>query len=324
MKRVVSWFAVALATLGMLSPRVMGQPSPVQERGNVKLFIRSPAPQGNPQIGVTELLKLSVEIKGPLEVELPQTLTSTVGWREWQRSAPKYLRIPQGEVSRQTFELAALAPGDFSVELTPWKVRKPSAAWETITWTPLTVRVVATLKDADPKSLRDITAIETVPGRPVSPPEWPWWWLGFGAAAALAATGGCLLFIRRTGVARATMSAEQLALTRLDRLAKLPQRSAVRRVHAYGLLANLVRSYLARRFEIPARRRTTDELVEHLKTTAVLSASTKTWIAELLQHCDGMRFAGRPVVEEEWASWVMQTRRFLRAGPNYGENEENA
>jgi hypothetical protein len=183
--------------------------------------------------------------------------------------------------------------------------------------------VSASLKTADLKALRDITAIETLPPTISSPPSPRWEWIALAAAVVLLAAGGCLvLLLRRGGTARAAVSPEQWALHRLERLSKLNHHHDARLTKMHALLANLVRGYLSRRWQVPARRRTTAETLADVQAATAIALEDKVWLKQILLHCDQVRFARQGTTPRAWEAALGQTRRFLQASPSQNGEEK--
>ena len=310
-----AWLLIWINVSMQAAPPAAGELVLLQRQGKLELLTSTPVSGQTIQMQVAEVLTLVVVIDHPstLEVQIPATLTRTPAWREWQRSTPR-------PGARQLI-LVPLAPGNYLVQLEPWKIREPGGSWQTIQWQALPVRVEAGLKEGDLAKLRDISAIESVPEL-VEEPSRPWWWLGLGGLfLGLVLGGGYLAWARRGPSARPRPTIEAWAGPRLDRLAALNLATPKQIARGHGLLANLVRSYLVRRHQIPARRLTTPELTQAIEANPSMPAAEKQWVMPILVQCDQVRFACRPALVQEWQELIRQTRQVLTG--RIGAEEKN-
>ena len=82
----------------------------------------------------------------------------------------------------------------------------------------------------------------------------------------------------------------------------MPHKGQVEEFHT--LLANVVRRYLQKKYDIPARRMTTQEFGSLLDREARLSAERKAFLLPFFEQCDLAKFADAPVPEalcdERW------------------------
>jgi hypothetical protein len=81
----------------------------------------------------------------------------------------------------------------------------------------------------------------------------------------------------------------------------------------HTLLANVLRRYLEKRYQLPARRLTTQEFSAVLKQTSLLSAEQKDFLTKFLRQCDLAKFAEVQVSAAACAELCTQTRSFLNA-----------
>jgi len=301
---------LAWAVFMSTSPASEPKPRLLQEQGPAKLFSAAPVEGQSLRIALTDSLPLTLEIPGTAarEVRIPQPIIASRTWREFSRSPIR--RPGQAATWQQVFVLVPLAEGEHTLQLAPIQISDGAGSWQTITFQPISVRVTTSLVDPDPQSLRDITAVETLPA-PTAPKLWPWLWL-VGVAAVALASGLVWWTWRRQGPA-APLAYHAWTLARLDRLAarRLPAKGRQGELHA--LLAHLMRSYLARRFNVAARRLTTPELTQALSACPELKEEEQRLFLQLLEQCDLARFARQQVSPEECAARLECARHCIEA-----------
>jgi hypothetical protein len=291
------------------------QPPPaevLQTQGPAKLRAGLSFENGRATLAFTDQITLIIEVDGDetLQVKSPKEWVA----EPWRASRVGPVRETRGEGRlgwSRTIWVEPLAPGEHVLQLEPLQIRERGGDWRTIAWKPLTIRVSARLVDVDLAKLRDITSIEEVPG-PADEARWTWIIAGTAAALVLAGVVGWLWRRRAAGSSR---SAESLALRELERLEGLglPERGKGERFGA--LLTALLRRYLERRFDVPARRQTTVEFLATIGQVPALK-SEAAWMEDFLTRCDQIKFAPIETTQAECAALAMQVRDFLtRGGP---------
>ena len=275
-----------LGGLGEPAAKVM-----FQEALNAELSFNAPKKDDVIQLPFTQALEITVKVvsAGVEEVELPERFTLSGGWKEQSRSpAQRNNHEEKGMDWRQTVRLVALAPGQLPLRPEPLRYRLAGQkTWKGHALPPVSVVVTTSLTDADPKSLRDITAIEALPA--AEPSRAPWGlFLGLLGMAGLA--GGIAWWRRRTKAAQAVGPAS-LALHQLNRLRALDLPAKGHIVRFHHLLANVIRAYVEKRFGVPARRQTNPEFLRSLDQAPWLVADHKNLLGRLLEQCDQARFA---------------------------------
>jgi hypothetical protein len=137
---------------------------------------------------------------------------------------------------------------------------------------------------------------------PEPPSAWPGRFLVAGIALAVLLVAYLAVRIGRRWrvVSQRPVSAEEQALTRLAAPGDDPA----------GRLAEALRDYVAERFEVEARSRTTGELLRDLE--GKLGGAVNT-LGELLGWSDEVKFAGRPAEAHEVEAIYDRARQLVRA-----------
>lgn len=141
-------------------------------------------------------------------------------------------------------------------------------------------------QDSETKTLRDITGIEREdepPGTSVAP-----WLFGVVLGALLVVA----LLLRKRTRRRTALSAEQWAKHELARIASLDLGAKGKANRHYLLVSNVLRGYIEKRFNIPARRQTTREFLEGVLHEPRIPAEHWKTLEQLLSLCDLGKFAG--------------------------------
>ena len=231
-------------------PIVLERAGPATLRGTVT------TEQGAVVMAFTDVLTLTIEVEGAagLDVRPPENWVKG----PWQvRPKGPAQHIEQGKQVRwsQTLQVEPLAPGETSLQLEPLRFLDAKGDWQTVTWQPRRVRVTSTLAQPDPKNVRDITAIEELPVTPAR--ELPRGIIAAIVAGAVGAVAALALWWRRRSAARSRATPERWALYELERLQalNLPDRGKAERFGT--LLTGLMRRYLEKKYQLPARRQTT-------------------------------------------------------------------
>jgi hypothetical protein len=129
-------------------------------------------------------------------------------------------------------------------------------------------------------------------------------------AALMLGLAGLWLARRRTIVRPA--SALRKAMRECDHLMamRLAEKDRVRSFAT--LLTGIVRRYLERRFDVPARRLTTAELLRSVAGRSDIDERGKLWLRDFFTETDPVKFAGAAVSAERCATWMEQVRQFCR------------
>jgi hypothetical protein len=277
--------------------------------------------EGDISLRLSGTIKITVSITGGanLAVEPVRQVVLAREWHEQRRSNPETVRLADGSYRwEQHFYLDAAKPGEISLAVAPLRFRDPpigasrraSAAedWQEIKWAPIVVRVTTDVRKADLGELRDIAPPEEPPPKP-SP-------VGFVLISVGVVLCVCLLigageYWRRRMARKPAIPADQWALGELDLLKKLnlATRQDIERFH--WRLADILREYFERRFQLPATFRTTVELFVLVQATSLLPETQRKTAAELFERCDLVKFAGVCPPAEECSSLAARARGLI-------------
>jgi hypothetical protein len=305
MRRVACLLVMAVWALSPAHARALALR---QTKGPASLDVRSDG--GGPGLALSDTLALTLSVTGAerIEVEPPARLLEAPGWSILRRFPATNKVLETGEQRwQQSFALAPAAPGDQTLHVAPLRYRLPGGDWRTAAWDPAAIKVETQIKEADPKSLRDITAIEPLPEPPAG--DWPSPWLLAVPAGLLAVA---LLAWRRRPSRRPRESAARRALRECDRLLARDLLARGRGKQLAILLAAIMRRYLERSHGLPARRRTSQELLQALETGDHLTAEDPAFLARFFAELDPARYAP-PGDAARLAPLVEETRQFFVA-----------
>jgi hypothetical protein len=233
-------------------------------------------------------LTLALEGPAPLRVELPQQLLTADANGIWGVSRPGPVeREPVGggrERWSRTYQLTPFPPvegdaaGKRTASFAPVKVNGQS-----VTWPPFEVEVTSSVGTAAPPhglvGVEDPVIVE--PDKPRSS-------AALWAVVAVGCAGVCVLIAvrsrRRRGELVPPYEAAVAALTQLG-AADAPGAEAVERV------ATVLRTFVERRFAIPATKLTTAELLAAAREQGWAVEQTDA-LGLILDQCDRAKFAG--------------------------------
>lgn len=277
---------------------VMGcrtEEAPPPPDGPVSWSVSAATDKNEVQVG--EALALTLTIRHPPGGELippPESAFepfSVIGVSEEEPSLVE---------TRLVYRLAAYRlPEDLEIPALEVRIRNDAGGQESIATEPIAVEVVTSLTP-------DVTDIHDIKG-PVPlivPRDWSllWWLLGALAAALVA----YIIYRRLTKSPEGTVPAwvpplpapDVEALEALRRLAasRLLEQGEVLSYHAE--LAEIVKRYAGRRFEVPYLERTTAEILGDLRG-APLPAGPRVDLRAVLDACDLVKFARVVPAEDE-------------------------
>ncbi|MBL8794177.1 MAG: DUF4381 family protein [Planctomycetia bacterium] len=256
-------------------------------------------------------LTLTVEGRAPLEMEPVKLLTSSRVWLVTPLAEPEFSSIPDQRMRwRQSYRLEPLqADKAVALPLEPIRFRSDGQQ-ASVTLKPFTVAVSTVVLGPSLGALKDNTPPEELPAAVEVP------WLLYGAAGAVVAlvlVGGLLLRRRwrRSLPPPPELPADQWALRELSRLDGAPLTSPddVHRYHA--ALAEVVRTYLERRFGLQASKQTTREFLAALRQAAVLPDEQQDQLRSVLERCDLAKFARLDYSPSDCRASAQQTRDFV-------------
>jgi hypothetical protein len=198
------------------------------------------------------------------------------------------------------------------------KITDPETEMETpILWPAIEFTVTPpSPQSSELSSARDITAIEVLP--PIAAVEkssWYWWLLVLLLPLAMGVLCVLLLMLRR----KLHRTPKERALYEWQRLnaLQLPDKGLSERF--ITLLTLLLRDYLERDCNLPARRQTTPEFLHGLSTASRLTNQDKQFLACFFQRCEAVKFAHVGMTAAECHSLAEQVRHFLLGRPSKKE-----
>jgi len=154
-----------------------------------------------------------------------------------------------------------------------------------------------------PEDIRDIRGPKAVPGS---------WLLPAVLAGAIVLALCAYAFWRRRhrGARGRSLTISEQALERLERARPLMRPATARE---FGIAASeVIRSYIERRFEVVATQRTTEEFLQALlQSSNETLARHRALLAEFLQQCDFVKFAGASLAVADMESLFSSARGFV-------------
>jgi hypothetical protein len=280
-----------------------GYAYPPEKRGDVvarlEVAVQEPPPppaKGEPPPGATVRLTVTVEGGPQLEVEPPHLADVTDSWKQTP-TEPTRTVVENHAVWRQTLPLEQAKPGVVPIPALKIRFRdSPSTTWEEVEWKDIL------------REPRGLPPPEDPLEKPVQ--SWlPWLLLGLGALAVAVAYWGLR---RRLGSPSRPLPPDQWALQELSRIetTALPVDGDAERYHV--LLSNVVRRYLAERFQLRAPQQTTAEFLASVRQAPELSADQQTLLRDFLERCDLAKFARAATTPEECRRAAEIARTFVR------------
>jgi hypothetical protein len=289
---------VAAGALGVSSPRE-GYAYPPQQHGAISatLVVRVGEKPVAPGQGRATLL---IVVEGPAQLEVgPAHLEDAIeAWTVPARFSSWSL-MGERVTWAVSLDLVQSKAGPAALPSLRLRCREgPGAEWHELRW-------VDILKEPRPPP-----PPEELPPLPPSP------WPGRLRWAGIVVAAGLMLFAL-TRVGRrwlrgqpAPVPAHARAARELARLeVALPDTGARGELHTN--LANVLRTYLAERFDLDTLRRTTGELMDALAPSSVLSAEQTATLRSLLESCDLAKFAGASPPVEECREALQRARAFV-------------
>jgi len=152
--------------------------------------------------------------------------------------------------------------------------------------------------------IRDIRGLKTVSGS----------WLLSATLAAAIVVALCIAYVvrrrRRRGIPLRTLTLSERTLERLDSTRPLMRPDSAR---AFGIAASeIIRDYIEKRFNVVATQRTTEEFLQALlQGSNEALARHRSLLAEFLQQCDFVKFAGDSLAITDMESLFQSARGFV-------------
>jgi hypothetical protein len=138
-------------------------------------------------------------------------------------------------------------------------------------------------------------------------------WVVPAALAAAIVVALCAYIVwrrRHRHIRPRTLTLSERTLQRLDSTRALMRPDAAR---AFGIAASdVIRDYIEQRFEVVATQRTTEEFLQALlQNSNEVLARHRSLLAEFLQQCDFVKFAGDSLTVTDMEALFQSARRFV-------------
>jgi hypothetical protein len=281
----------------------------VQPKGAATLTVSSPGESRELTLADTITVTLTIEGSPALTVVVPRELPAAGKWVLVEAGKPVWETLRPGLIRRQqVYRCAPREPGDsVPFVFADIQVRDDGTEPQTIRWDPVVFKITTRITQPDRSAIRDTTSIEEVPPLPPATPPWPYWPLVVLALPA----GAMLVLLRRWLRKQRPRSPAQRALYELGRLRglKLPEKGKSERFMT--LLTLLVRDYFERDCDLPARRKTTPELLAALQEHAGIAEPHRRLLLELFRRAEAVKFAGERMNAVECERWEKIVGEFL-------------
>lgn len=159
--------------------------------------------------------------------------------------------------------------------------------------------------NADPQTFRDLKDIEAIP---VEPPQERWIvWTALTVVTLLAAAALAWRAFRR----QKNHTPLSWTLARLDELQASPEFSAGDRATLLPPLADALREYIQRQFDVAATLQTTPEFLHSIQSDARLTSARREELRELLREVDEIKFASLRPEQTQLHETFARARTFV-------------
>ncbi|HVW67598.1 MAG TPA: DUF4381 family protein [Steroidobacteraceae bacterium] len=140
-------------------------------------------------------------------------------------------------------------------------------------------------------------------------------WAALAVVGAIVIVAICVYVFRRErhrGPHRRSLTLTELALERLEETRPLMRSDSARE---FGIAASeVIRDYIERRFAVSATRRTTEEFLQALlQSSNEALAQHRALLAQFLQQCDFVKFAGASLGATDLEALLQSARGFVLA-----------
>ena len=256
-------------------------------------------------------------------IPLELSITHPAGWRvvvptleqQWgefevrNQSVPEIIDNTDGtQTTIQQINVARMRPGDVETPALSLSIADDQGRLIPLQVAPVPLSVRSVLVEGD-TNLREIKPqAELISERR---PYWPLIVAGLLGAAALA-IHGFNHWRRRKLIDKRTP--RQRALDSLAVLSRQNMQTSAEIKLQCTLLANTLRDYLARISQLPARDLTTRELARHIKDQEIAPVWSAL-IVEVLQVCDGVKFANEEVELLQLQGMISAVKQFVEQYP---------
>lgn len=252
---------------------------------------------------------VALEGPGPFVVTPPKELLadeSAAAWLAAPAGPAAVTKLPGGrERWEQAYRLSPFQPGDpLPVRFAPFEVAAGGGPAAAVELPPREVTVRTVITEANPADARPVTGIEELPPSPdTGPPV-----LGVApvvavAAVVLLAAAAVILRNRRRSP---PLPAPEWAARELKALEQNLAADRITTAVFAERLADVLRTYVERRFGLPATRQTTAELLATAGPDLPADA-----VRTVLDRCDLAKFAGRVPDRDESKELLVRSREAL-------------
>ena len=269
------------------------------ERGPLTVYVKV----DKSEISISDTIRLHLEalIDQGYEVDMPP-LAEALGKYELgildYKSQPDKLGDKDRLLIQRDYRLEPIVSGSFTIPALKFIFREKGMSADSSEgprqYELLTEEIpieVTSLLDEERGDLT-IADIKEAASMPRGKSYW-WVWLGGGGVVLGGIVTALILIMGRRKVKqiRILTTAHQLAYERLEKLIGEDLTGQGRIKEFYERISNILRWYIEHRFNLKAPERTTEEFLAELPTTKVLSGTDQERLAELLTHCDLVKFA---------------------------------
>ncbi len=270
------------------------------EKGPLSVHVRV----DKAKLSIAEALVMEVEaaIGQEYQVQMPEVgkVLTNFGIVDWDRLSDR-LDEKNNVVKTSRYKLEPLLSGKEQLPGLKFTFQDANSTGESVhelETEPVDIEVTSLLGDEREKLvIEDIEDVVEMPSE-----GWGLWLWVAGGGAAIAAAAGVFVYTGRKRAAelvRILRPAHEVAYARLRILVGEGLVEAGRLKEFYERISNILRHYIEDRFRLRAPERTTEEFLNELKVSDVLSGSDKRDIGEFLLHCDLVKFAKhRPTSEQ--------------------------
>lgn len=271
------------------------------------VFANLSIPDGSYTVGDPIPVTVAVTHPAGYYVVMP-TLPTDQPWGDFTvvgQSAATTAPSESGDGSETTtavIDARLFSPGSFTTPPFDVTVTDGAGSLQTVTAAPATVALVSVLQPGD-SELRDIKGQASLP----LPAIWPW----FVLALVVGALGGLAVvrWRQRTVAVVDNRLPHEKALDALAGIEAMHLPEQARFKEYYTMVSDTVRTYIERRFAVPALERTTGEIRSDLRRSD-MTEDVKAQLVLFLQDSDLIKFSTyRPDIES--AAYLLATARFI-------------
>ncbi len=260
------------------------------------------------KLSLADLITVELGVEGSQALRVEAPTEPPAGWLLVERSAERRHTIASHRVRWQlTHRFAPREPGK-KVPFAFPAVKIRDERETTVAWDAIDFEVTTQIAKADLSQLQGIPSIEPAAPLPVRDSTWLWW---LALSAGVFITIALAVLIRLGMRKSAPRTPAQLALREWRRLMGMNLPATGRSERFITLLTLLVRRYLERQFDLPARRQTTPEFLSRAAQSDRLTVEEQQFLSTFLKRCDAIKFAGVDMPPDECSRLAEAARQFL-------------